>query len=90
MELRGAEAVDLGRSYALLGEIFDDLGDAARAQELLELAVDLLEQEAPSRYLVQAYKRLAQLLKAQHDTEGALGVLERALGVQETVGRPIA
>jgi tetratricopeptide (TPR) repeat protein len=90
VELRGAEAVDLGRSYALLGEIFDDLGDAARAQELLELAVDLLEQEAPSRYLVQAYKRLAQLLKAQHDTEGALGVLERALGVQETVGRPIA
>src|SRR5207247_11300254 len=39
MELRGAEAVDLGRSYALLGEIFDDLGDAARAQELLGLEV---------------------------------------------------
>ena len=90
VELRGAEAVDLGRSYALLGEIFDDLGDTARAREVLELAIDLLEEEPPSRYLIQAYKRQAALLKARGDIEGALEVLERALGVQERVGRPLA
>jgi tetratricopeptide (TPR) repeat protein len=90
VELRGAEAVDLGRSYALLGEIFDDLGETERARELLELAIDLLEEEPPSRYLIQAYKRLAALLKARGDVEGALEVLERALGVQERAGKPIA
>lgn len=90
VELRGAEAVDLGRSYALLGEIFEDLGDTARAREVLELAIDLLEEEPPSRYLIQAYKRLAALLKRRGDIEGALEALERALGVQETVGRPLA
>jgi len=89
-ELRGVAQVDAGRSYALLGGIFADLGDTARARELLELAVELLEKEAPSRYLVQTYKRLAKLLKTERDTEGALEVLERALGVQERVGRPIS
>ena len=87
--LKGIEAVDAGRSYALLGGIFADLGDAARARELLELAVDLLEQQPPSRYVVQAYKRLALLLKEQGDTEAAFGVLERAVGIQELVGRPL-
>ncbi len=88
-ELNGMHQVDAGRSYALLGGIFVDLGETARARELLELAVDLLEQQVPSRYLVQAYKRLATLLKQQGDTEGAFGVLERALGLQERVGRPL-
>jgi tetratricopeptide (TPR) repeat protein len=89
VELRGAEGVDLGRSYAVLGDIFDDLGQTARAREVLELAIDLLEEEPPSRYLVQAYKRLSALLKARGDVEGALEVLERALGVQEKAGRPL-
>ncbi len=88
-ELRGTHPVDSGRSYALLGEIFADLGETARARELLELAVETLEQQAPNRYLVQAYKRLAGLLKSDGDTEAAFGVLERALGVQERAGRPI-
>lgn len=88
-QLRGTQAVEAGRSYALLGGIFADLGDFARAREVLELAVELLEQQAPSRYLVQAYKRLATLLKEQGDKDGALGVLERALGIQEQVGRPL-
>jgi tetratricopeptide (TPR) repeat protein len=89
-QLRGTNPVDAGRSYALLGGVLADLGDADRARELLELAVELLEQEAPSRYLVQAYKRLASLLKEQGDKDGALGVLERALGIQEEVGRPLS
>jgi tetratricopeptide (TPR) repeat protein len=89
-ELGDAHPVDAGRSYALLGEIFADLGDPARAREVLELAVELLEQQAPGRYLVQAYKRLAALLKEQGDTDEAFRVLERALGIHERVGRPIA
>ena len=70
--------------------IYADLGDAARAQELLELAIEQLERQAPNRYLVQAYKRLAEVFKAKGDTEAAFVVLERALGVQERVGRPLA
>ena len=82
--------VDAGRSYVLLGEIFAELGEYARAREVLELAVELLEQQAPGRYLVQAYKRLAELLKAQGDIDEAFRVLERALGVQDRVGRLLA
>jgi tetratricopeptide (TPR) repeat protein len=89
-ELQGADPVDAGRSYALLGQIFAELGELERAQEVLELAVELLERQAPNRYLVQAYKRLAELRKQRGETEGALDVLERALSVQERVGRPIA
>ena len=89
-ELRDTHPVDAGRLYALLGEIFAGLGDSARARELLELAIDQLEEQAPSRYLVHAYKRLAELLKEQGSTDEAFEVLERALGVQEKVGRPIA
>ena len=94
MELIGAlgdtHPDDVGRSYLLLGEVFADLGEPERAQELLELAVEGLERQAPSRYLVQAYKRLAALLKERGDTDAAFSVLERALGVQDRVGRPLA
>jgi tetratricopeptide (TPR) repeat protein len=89
-ELRGTHPVDAGRSYALLGEIFSDLGEDERARELLELAVEVLERQAPNRYLVQAYKRLASLLRKRGDAEGALDVLERALSVNERVGRPVS
>jgi tetratricopeptide (TPR) repeat protein len=89
-ELRGTHPVDAGRSYVLLGDIFVQLGEWERAQEVLELAIDLLEHHAPNRYLVQAYKRLAVLLKARGDTEGALDLLERALTVNERAGRPVS
>jgi tetratricopeptide (TPR) repeat protein len=89
-ELESADAVDAARANALLGGIFADLGDPARAEELLELAVEQLEQQVPNRYLVQAYKRLAALLKEQGDKDGALAVLERALGIQEQAGRPLS
>jgi tetratricopeptide (TPR) repeat protein len=88
--LTGVDSVDAGRAHALLGEIYADLGDTSRAQELLELAIEQLERQVPNRYLVQAYRRLAEILKGKGDTEAALGVLERALSVQERVGRPIA
>jgi hypothetical protein len=43
-----------------------------------------------TQYLVQAYKRLAALLRESGDTEGALDVLEPALTVHERAGRPIS
>ena len=89
-DLRETHSGDAGRAYALLAEIFADLGEPARAREVLELAVELLEQRGPTRYLVSAYKRLAGLLKEQGERDEALEVLERALDVQERAGRALA
>jgi tetratricopeptide (TPR) repeat protein len=94
MELTGklgdAEPLETGRAYVLLGEIFAELGEAARAQELYELGVERLEAHGPTRYLVEAYKRLAQLLEAEGRAGEALFTLKRALGVQDRAGRPVA
>jgi tetratricopeptide (TPR) repeat protein len=71
---------DAGRAYALLGEIFADLGDTARANELLELGIEILEQQRPSRYLIAAYKRKASLLRDEGRVDEAISLLERGLG----------
>lgn len=87
--LGAIEPTDSGRAYALLGQTYAAIGDSARAREILELAVELLEHQPPSRYLVGAYKQLATVLKEQGEPEKALNVLERAMGIQERVGRPL-
>lgn len=66
------------------------MGERERAREVYELGVDLLEQRPASRYLIRAYKQLASLLREQDDSEGALEILERALGVQDSVGRALS
>jgi tetratricopeptide (TPR) repeat protein len=70
---------DAGRAYALLGEIFADLGDTSRANELLELGIDILERQRPSRYLISAYKRKAALLREEGKVDDAIALLERGL-----------
>jgi tetratricopeptide (TPR) repeat protein len=70
---------DAGRAYSLLGEIFADLGDNARANELLELAIQILEGQRPSRYLISAYKRKAALLREEGKVDEAIALLERGL-----------
>lgn len=90
LALDGVEPVDAGRAQLLLGQTFLKLGDYERAKELLELAIEVLEQQPPSRYLVQAYKDLANALKDHGETAAAFEILERALGVQHTAGRPLA
>lgn len=75
-----AQPQDAGRAYSLLGEIFADLGDTARANELLELAIEILEGQPPSRYLVSAYKRRAALLRQEGKVDDAISLLERGLG----------
>jgi tetratricopeptide (TPR) repeat protein len=71
---------DAGRAYALLGEIFADLGDTARANELLELAIEILEAQPTNRYLIAAYKRKAALLREDGRVDEAIALLERGLG----------
>jgi tetratricopeptide (TPR) repeat protein len=88
-KLGGNDSLDAGRAFALLGRIFTELGDAARGRELLELAIEILEARGQTRFLVDAYKDLASLLKETGDSEGALTLLERALGVQAGSGRKL-
>ena len=72
---------DAGRAYSLLGEIFADLGETARANELLELAIEILEAQPPNRFLVAAYKRRASLLREEGKVDEAIALLERGLKV---------
>jgi tetratricopeptide (TPR) repeat protein len=89
-ELGQAHPLDAGRAYLLLAQTFEAAGDSPRAQELYELAIELLEERPPSRHLVTAYREYATLLKESGKSDRALEVLERALGVQAAVGRPLA
>jgi tetratricopeptide (TPR) repeat protein len=86
-ELRGTHPVDTARSYTLLAEIFLRLDEHDRAQELLELAIEILVPQGPSRHLVLAYRRLAAILKTKGDLQGAIAVLERALDVRDHAAR---
>jgi len=89
MELTGqlgdALPEDAGRAYALLADIFVDLGDAARAEELYELAVELLEKHNPTRYVIEVYTKLAELLETQGQNEAAFQVMKKALGAQRAL-----
>ena len=85
--LAESHPLDAGRAFLLLAEIFAATGEDGRALELYELAIERLEQTPPSRHMIKAYKNLAALHRKRGDTERALEVLERALGVQDEVGR---
>jgi tetratricopeptide (TPR) repeat protein len=77
------QPVSRGRAYLLLAQLFAELGDVERAQELFELAIDFAEGQAPGKHLVSAYRGLAEILKARGDRDAALTLLERALAIQE-------
>jgi tetratricopeptide (TPR) repeat protein len=86
-QIGGSQPADAGRAFLLLGEVFDDLGETERARELYELAIERLDRYGASRYLVTAYRRLAEVLKTLGRRDEALELLERAVGLQEQVGR---
>ena len=52
--LENASPHDAGRGYALVAEVYEELGDRAKALELYELAAERLEAQ-PGRYLVEVY-----------------------------------
>ena len=72
---------DAGRGYMLIGDVFQELGDTAKAQELYELAAEVLE-ALPTRYLSEVYQKLAALLEADGQKDEALGVLKKAVAIQ--------
>jgi tetratricopeptide (TPR) repeat protein len=80
---------DAGRAYLTLVEVFEQIGDRARALELCELAVEALEEHAPPPYVSEAYARMGELLKAEGRMEEALDVLEKALALRQRSHRPL-
>lgn len=84
-QLGDALPEDAGRTYALLGEIFAELGQPERAQELYELAAEYLERNNPNRYLADVYAKLADLHDAGGRREEAYGYMKKALGMQRSV-----
>ena len=89
-KLGDATPADRGRAYVVLGGVFESVGDDARALEVYELAVEILAAQPPTRYLIDAQKRLASLLERAGRPDFALRALKLALAVQEQAGRPIS
>jgi tetratricopeptide (TPR) repeat protein len=88
-QLAEADPQDAGRAYALLAEIYNEIGERERAIELYERSAELLE-AAPNRYLVESYSRLAELLESSGRKDDALKILKKAVGVQAEAGRSLA
>jgi tetratricopeptide (TPR) repeat protein len=76
---------DAGRAYMLIGEVFEQLGDRDRAQELYELAVERMPLD--NHHRSDAVTRLAGVLEAAGKKDEALDLLKRA--VRGTVARPV-
>lgn len=80
-----AHPEDAARSYAILAEVYEDVGDRARALELFELAAELLQQETPNRYLVAVYARMAELHEADGRADEAYEYMKKAVGMRQAV-----
>jgi tetratricopeptide (TPR) repeat protein len=82
--IAGAHPEDAGRSYTVLGEVYEDLGDRAGALEVYELAAELLERN-PNHHLVDVHTKLGELLEAEGRTEEAYEHMKKAVVVQRAV-----
>jgi tetratricopeptide (TPR) repeat protein len=80
--LADAEPDDAGRAYIVLGDVYRQVGDNARAREIWELAAELLERE-PNPYVGDVYERLGTLLEEEGRTDDALQMLKRAYGARQ-------
>jgi tetratricopeptide (TPR) repeat protein len=69
---------DRGRAYALAADVFRLNGDAERALELYERAIEVL-QEAGGPFVVEAATRYSELLEELGRTDEALAVLRSAV-----------
>ena len=79
--LEDAAPYDAGRSFAVVADVYAELGDSAKAIELYELAAERMASH-PSRYLMETYEKLAALLEGSGRKDEALGVLKKAVSVQ--------
>jgi len=80
-----AHPEDAARSYATLAEVYEEMGDRARALELYELAADALGPRNPNRYLAGIYARTAELLEAEGRAETAYDYMKKAVGMQQEI-----
>ena len=84
-----AHPEDAARSYTVLGSVFEELGDTARAKELYELAAELLSPRNPNRFLVEVYSRLADLAERAGRKEEAYDYMKKAIGMQRAVAENV-
>ena len=75
-----ASATDAGRTQALLADVFRELGDVERAQELYELALETLP--GVDRNLLRVYEGLAEILEEQGRGDEALDLLKQAMRIR--------
>jgi tetratricopeptide (TPR) repeat protein len=85
--LEDASPVDAGRGYTVVAEVYEQLGDTARAINMYERAAELLSM-SPSRYVLEIYAKLADLLEAEGRKDDALDVLKKAVTAQGRAGPP--
>jgi tetratricopeptide (TPR) repeat protein len=79
--LGDARPYDAGRSYAVVGDVYSELGDTSKAIEIYELAAERMSSH-PSRYLMETYEKLAALLEGSGRKDEALGILKKAVALQ--------
>jgi tetratricopeptide (TPR) repeat protein len=83
--LEEALPTDAGRGYAVIGDVFESLDDRPRAIETYQHAAELLSL-SPSKYLLEVYAKLADLLEAEGRKDEALEVLKKAVTAQARAG----
>jgi tetratricopeptide (TPR) repeat protein len=81
---------DAARGYAVLGGVFEELGESDRAREVYELAAELLEPRNPNRYLIEVYSKLADLADAEGRKDEAYEYMKKAVGQQRAVAENLA
>jgi tetratricopeptide (TPR) repeat protein len=79
--LTDASPYDAGRGYAVVADVYAELGDSSKAIEIYELAAECMSSH-PSRYLMETYERLAALLEGSGRKDEALGILKKAVAIQ--------
>lgn len=79
--LRGGHPLDAGRCYGEIALAFDRDGDAERAEELYELAIEFLD-HGPNRFLAETYLHYGELLERQGKKDAAFDVYKRGMSLR--------
>lgn len=86
--LAQAHPEDAARSYTVLAEVYEELGDGARAIELYELAAEILARN-PNHHLVEVYTKLAELFEIEGRSHEAYRYMKKAVGMQREVSAKV-